>query len=156
MKEEDIGAFIRMMRKEKGMTQEQLAEMLGVSQRSVSRWENGKTMPDLSLYEPLCKALDVQVSELLYAKKMSDEEKTEHGEKTALSLLTTKSQLETFAIFTEVLIVVGIIISITLTKVLADTVPEMIITLVSGWFVWGIGLVLRVKIRKAILKLEES
>jgi hypothetical protein len=73
-----------------------------------------------------------------------------------LSLLTTKSQLETFAIFTEVLIVVGIIISITLTKVLADTVPEMIITLVSGWFVWGIGLVLRVKIRKAILKLEES
>jgi transcriptional regulator with XRE-family HTH domain len=59
MKQKDIGAFIRMMRKEKGMTQEQLAEMLGVSQRSVSRWENGKTMPDLSLYEPLCKALDV-------------------------------------------------------------------------------------------------
>lgn len=156
MNQENIGAFIREMRKEQGMTQEQLAEKLDVSQKSISRWENGKTMPDLSLYEPLCEALGVQVSELLYAKRMSNDEKVVQGEKTALNLIMTKSQLETFGIFTELLILVGIIISITLTKVLATTTFEMIVTLVCGWFVWGYGLMLRVKVRKAIQKLEQS
>ena len=155
MNPESIGAFIRKIRKEKGLTQEQLAELLGTSQRSVSRWENGKTMPDLSLYEPLCEALGIQVSELLYAKKMTSDEKATQGEISALNLLTTKSQLETFAILAEILIVVGIIISITLTSLLATTFWETILTLVSGWFVWGFGLLLRVKIRKAIMKLEQ-
>ena len=56
-----IGSFIKEIRKEKGLTQEQLAEKLDVSQKSVSRWETGKTMPDLSLYEPLCEVLGIQV-----------------------------------------------------------------------------------------------
>lgn len=151
MDQEQIGRFIAVIRKEKGMTQEQLGELLGVSQKSISRWENGKTMPDLSLYEPLCDVLGVQVSELLYGKRMSNEEKVDCGETSALNVLTTKSQLETLAIFTEILIVVGIIISITLTKMLATTIPEMLLTLISGWFVWGFGLVLRVKVRNSII-----
>ncbi len=156
MNQVDIGTFIRECRKEKEMTQEELAESLGVTQKSVSRWENGRTMPDMSLYEPLCRALGIQVSELLYARRISADERTDLGEKTALNMLTTKSKIETFAIFTEILIVVGIIISITLTKFLADTIPEMIITLVSGLFVWGFGLVLRVKIRIMLRKMGES
>lgn len=155
MNQEQIGAFIATMRKEKGMTQEQLAELMGVSQKSISRWENGKTMPDFSLYESLCEVLGIQVLELLYAKRMSDEEKVDCGEATALNLLVTKSQLETFAIFTEVLITVGIVISITLTKILATTTLEVIMTLISGVFVWGFGLALRVMIRRAIIKLEQ-
>ncbi len=156
MDQQRIGTFISECRKEKGLTQAQLAELLGVSDKSVSRWENGKTMPDMSLYEPLCKELDVNVSELLYAKKMMDSEKIEQGEKTALGIFKTKSSLETFGIFTEILIVVGIIITITLTKVLADTTPQMIITMICGCFVWGFGLVLRVKIRNAIRELEKD
>lgn len=108
------------------------------------------------MYEPLCEVLGIQVSELLYAKRMSNDEKAAQGEKTALNLIMTKSQLETFSIFTELLILVGIIISITLTKVLATTTFQMVITLVCGWFVWGFGLMLRVKVRKAIQKLEKS
>ncbi len=154
MNQVQIGTFIAQMRKEKGMTQKQLAEMLGTSQKSISRWENGRTMPDLSLYEPLCEALGIQVSELLYGKRMSSEERIDCSETTALNLFATKSQLETFAIYTEILIVVGMLIAITLTKMLAKTVPEMIMTLLSGWFVWGFGLFLRVKIRKAIQNLE--
>jgi len=87
---------------------------------------------------------------------MLNDEKAVKGETSAIKLLMTKAQLETFAIFTEILIVIGIIISITLTKVLATTIPEMAITLISGWFVWGFGLVLKVKIRRAILKLEQN
>lgn len=150
MNQQKIGRFISECRKQKGLTQAQLAEALGVSDKSVSRWENGKTMPDLSFYEPLCEILDIQISELLYARKMTDKEKTIQGEKSALNIFKTKSQLQTFAILTEILIFIGIIITITLTKLLADNTFEMILTVVCGCFVWGFGLVLRVKIRKAI------
>lgn len=155
MNQQKIGEFIFTCRKEKGLTQSQLAEILGVSDKSISRWENGKTMPDLSLYEPLCKTLDIQISELLYAKKMKDYEKTIKGEKSALNILKTKSQLETFGILTEILIFIGIIITISLTKILAVTTIQMIITMICGCFVWGFGLILRIKIRRAIMKLED-
>jgi len=154
MDQKAIGAFISECRREKGLTQAQFAELLGVSDKSVSRWENGKTMPDLSLYEPICDALEIQVSELLYARKMIDSEKIEKGEKSALGIFKTKARLETFGIFTELLVLVGIIITITLTKVLADTTAEMVLTMVCGCFVWGFGLALRVLIRKAINEIE--
>lgn len=150
MNQQKIGRFISECRKQKGLTQAQLAEALGVSDKTISRWETGKTMPDLSFYEPLCEILDIQISELLYARKMTDKEKTVHGEKSALNIFKTKSQLQTFAILTEILIFIGIIITITLTKLLADNTFEMILTVVCGCFVWGFGLVLRIKIRKAI------
>lgn len=156
MDQQKIGNFISICRKEKNLTQSQLAEMVGVSDKSVSRWENGKTMMDMSLYEPLCNALGIEVSELLYAKKMSGEEKTRQGEKSALTIFESKSKLETFAIFTEVLIIVGIIITITLTKVLADTSMEMMVTFLCGSFVWVFGILLRIKIRKAIISLEKQ
>ncbi len=149
-----IGKFISQCRKEKELTQAQLAEMLDVSDRSVSRWETGKTMPDLSLYEPLCAALDIQVSELLYGKRMTVEERNDCTEKTALNLLGTKSQLQTLGIFTEILILIGIVISITLVRYLTGTKAE-IIALVCGWFVWGFGLFLRVKIKRILEKMEK-
>lgn len=149
MNQREIGLFIADCRKQKGLTQAQLAEILGISDKSISRWETGKTMADLSLYEPLCEALDIQVSELLYAKKMTDQEKTAQGEKSAWNIFQTKSQLQVFGILTEILIVVGIIITITLTRLLAATTSEMILTIMCGCFVWGFGLILRVKIRKA-------
>ena len=59
-----IGKFILNCRKEKGLTQEQLAEKLGVTSKSISRWENGNTMPDYSLLKDLCNELDINVNEL--------------------------------------------------------------------------------------------
>ena len=60
-----IGSFIAALRKEQGLTQEQLAEKLGVSNLSVSRWENGNTLPDLSLMQSICDHTGVTISELL-------------------------------------------------------------------------------------------
>ena len=54
MNQEKIGVFIAKCRKDKNLTQEQLAEKLGVSNKSISRWENGKTMPDYSILKDLC------------------------------------------------------------------------------------------------------
>lgn len=64
-----IGKFISELRKERKMTQEQLAERLGVSQKSVSRWETGKNMPDMSLLQGLSLELGITVSELLDGEK---------------------------------------------------------------------------------------
>lgn len=74
MNQEKIGKFISELRKEKNMTQEQLAEKMGVTDKSISRWENGKTMPDLSIIPLLADELNVEVSELLNGRKMTKEE----------------------------------------------------------------------------------
>lgn len=65
MNQQVIGKFITLKRKEKNLTQEQLAEKIGVSNKTISKWENGKCMPDYSVIEILCNELDVTVSELL-------------------------------------------------------------------------------------------
>lgn len=74
MNQEQIGRFIAELRKEKNITQEELAERLGVNVKSVSRWENAKTMPDLSLLPILADELNVEVSELLNGRRMTKEE----------------------------------------------------------------------------------
>ena len=68
-----IGKLVAELRKEAGMTQEELGERLGVSQRSVSRWETGKNMPDLSLLTPLAETLGVSVTELLAGERIEGE-----------------------------------------------------------------------------------
>ena len=60
-----IGTFIATLRKEQNLTQEQFAEKLGVSNRSISRWENGKTLPDFSLMQCICELTGVTLPELL-------------------------------------------------------------------------------------------
>lgn len=65
MNQKQIGKFIAQKRKEKNLTQIQLAEILGVSNKTVSKWENGNCMPDYSVIKPLCKELGITVSELL-------------------------------------------------------------------------------------------
>lgn len=72
MNQKKIGKFIADLRKAQKMTQEQLAERLGVSNRSVSRWENGNSMPDLSLLQNISKELGVSISELLNGEKQEN------------------------------------------------------------------------------------
>lgn len=69
MKQTVIGNFISQKRKEKNLTQEQLAEKLGISNKTVSKWETGKSMPDYSIIELLCEVLSVSISELITGKE---------------------------------------------------------------------------------------
>ena len=74
MNQEKIGKFISELRKEKKLTQQELAERLGVTDRSVSNWENGKNMPDLSLFKPLCEILNISINDLMNGEKIKSEE----------------------------------------------------------------------------------
>ena len=70
MNQANIGKFISELRKEKNMTQLELANKLGITDRAISKWENGRGMPDVSLLEPLCKELNISINELLTGKKI--------------------------------------------------------------------------------------
>ncbi|MBR2810304.1 MAG: helix-turn-helix domain-containing protein [Solobacterium sp.] len=72
-----IGSLLKELRKEKGMTQAQLAEKCGVSDRSVSRWENGVTMPDFDIMIELAKLYDVQIEEILTGERRNNMEPKE-------------------------------------------------------------------------------
>lgn len=80
MDQKKIGDFIAQCRKEKKMTQSELAERLGVTNRSISNWENARCMPDLSLFKPLCDILDIKVGELLEGEKIKPEDYPKKGE----------------------------------------------------------------------------
>lgn len=67
-----IGKFIASQRKKYNLTQKELAYRLGVTDRSISKWENGICMPDLSLFEPLCKELNISYNELLSGEKIEE------------------------------------------------------------------------------------
>ena len=72
-----IGRFIKQKRKEKGMTQSKLAEKLGVTDRAISKWENGNCMPDSGIIADLCKILNVTINDLFSGEivDMKDNEK---------------------------------------------------------------------------------
>ena len=74
MDQKRIGAFIAQCRKEKNLTQMQLAETLGITNQAVSKWENGRGMPDMSLLQPLCDALGISLNELFSGEHISAEE----------------------------------------------------------------------------------
>lgn len=74
MNQERIGKFIAELRKEKNMTQSELAQKLGITDKSISRWENGRTMPDISLLSVLAEELNTTIPEILNGQKMSKEE----------------------------------------------------------------------------------
>ena len=75
-----IGGFLRELRKEKELTQEQLAEKFGVSSRSVSRWENGNTMPELGILVELADYYEVDIKEIIDGERKSEIMKKEEKE----------------------------------------------------------------------------
>lgn len=86
MNQEKIGKFIMESRKSKNMTQSTLAEKLGVSDRTIGNWENGRNMPDLSLFKPLCDCLDISINELISGEKI---EKNKYQEKFEENIINT-------------------------------------------------------------------
>lgn len=91
MDQKKTGGFIAAKRKEKSLTQQQLADTLGISNKTVSKWECGNGMPEVSLMLPLCGALDISVNELLSGQEL-DEAYVERAEENFVTLIREKEQ----------------------------------------------------------------
>lgn len=74
MNQKEIGAFIAALRREAGMTQEELGKLIGVTNKTISRWENGNYMPDIGLMKELCNVFEININELISGKRISEED----------------------------------------------------------------------------------
>ena len=83
-----IGAFISERRKAKGWTQSQLAEKLEITDKAISKWETGRSMPDLSLFMPLCTLLDVTLNELFAGERIAEEKWKERADEVLMDVIT--------------------------------------------------------------------
>ncbi len=94
MNQINIGNYIAKKRREKNLTQEQLAEKLGVSNKTISKWENGKCMPDYSVIQQLCAELSVTVSELMDGEDIEEKSLRTYDDEQILDLLRRTQELE--------------------------------------------------------------
>ncbi len=99
-----IGAFIAERRKEKNMTQAQLAEKMNVTDRAVSKWETGRCLPDSSIMLDLCRELGISVNDLLYGEVITMENNNEKYEKQLLELVKQKEEADKRLLLIEIII----------------------------------------------------
>lgn len=154
MKVENIGKTIAERRRKKGLTQEALGEKLGVSSKSISRWETGKTLPDISIYEEICEVLDMSIAEFLYDMSLMEAGEKRNIEKNAINLFSSKRTLENMGIMVEILIFIGIVMTTTCRMWLSEP-KQIFIIVIMGTFVWGFGFFMKIKIRKTVNDMEK-
>lgn len=104
-----IGIFISNLRKEKGLTQAALAEMLNITDRAVSKWERGISLPDSSIMLPLCEILEINVNELLTGERINMENYDKKAEELILEMTKMKEQRDKELLSVEIFL--GIIVS---------------------------------------------
>ena len=134
MNQTAIGRYIVKKRREKNLTQEQLAEKLGVSNKTISKWENGKCMPDYGIIEQLCKELSVTLSELMDGEDAAEDSVRVYDDDQILDLLRRTQELERQKgiLCGFVLIVLGIASSALSTATGGTDVQEFISGLLMG------------------------
>ena len=105
-----IGSYIAQKRRALNLTQEQLSEKLGVSNKTISKWENGKCMPDYSVIQELCDELHVTLAELMAGKDSAEESDRTYNNEQILDLIRRMQELEhqRQVLFGVVLIILGI------------------------------------------------
>ncbi len=99
-----IGKFIAQKRKEKNLTQLELASKISVSEKTISKWECGNGLPDASLMLPLCNVLDISANELLSGKSLSENEYKESAEKNIVELKSRQEKSTKHLLTLEVVV----------------------------------------------------
>ena len=110
MNQQATGKFITQKRKEKNLTQEQLAEKLGVSNKTISKWETGKCMPDYAVVKSLCEELEITVAELMDGEMAQERSTRTYDDEQIMDLLKRTQELEKQKnlLYGIILIVMGI------------------------------------------------
>ena len=150
-----IGKFIALNRKNKGLTQEQLAEKLGVTNKTISRWETGKYMPDLSLLKPLSEELGITLNELLSGEKIEEQKIVENMEKNIINTIdySNKKVENEHKKISIILMILGAIISISALTIFDKESSWCSIYSIIGIIIFVIGLVRDFKKFKKIPKI---
>lgn len=153
MNQEKIGKFIKTLRKEKKLTQNELATKLGVTDKSISNWENGKNMPDLSLFKPLCEILGITINDLISGEKLNKDNYQEKFEENILNTIdyTNKKVTNKNNIIGITFITFGIIIAITAMTIFPSESSWGSIYSIFGGLISLIGLIIITKKHKLLI-----
>lgn len=147
-----IGRFIAEKRREQGLTQAQLAEKLSITDRAVSKWENGRTMPDSSLMLDLCKHLKITVNDLLNGEVVSMENYNEKLEKQLLEVIKQKEDADRRLLALEwvvgILSVIVLIVPIIIASCVQMEDWQRILLVFSGFIPCVVGVCYAVKIEQ--------
>lgn len=146
-----IGKFIAERRKKIGLTQMQLGEMLGITDRAVSKWENGRSLPDSSIMLELCRILEITVNDLLCGEVITVDNYKEKLEKNMLEMVKQKEENDKKLLSVEILIgILSMIILLGFTFAASFFQMEdwLRIVLIVGGFIpclVGIGFAIRIE-----------
>ena len=135
-----IGAFIAECRREKGLTQMQLAEKLGITDKAVSKWERGLAMPDTAIMLELCDILGINVNELLSGEKINMENNEKKNEQLLIDI-SKEVEAKNRIIWTNMWIIMGVCIVglLAMCAVAAFIIPEgpwQLVTIISSVIVF--------------------
>ena len=137
-----IGKFIAKCRKEKKLTQAQLAEKLGITDRAVSKWETGKSMPDSSIMLELCKILGITVNELLGGEEISMESYEKMADENLIALKRKDENNRTknmiISILFSAILLIGIMVCLICNIAVSGSLTWSLIPVSSIVFTWGI------------------
>jgi len=155
MNQTEIGEFIAKCRKEKQLTQAQLAERLNITDRAVSKWETGKSMPDSSIMLELCEVLEITANDLLSGEKMSRED---YGKRADENLIALKRKDENnmtkntvCSILFSVILLIGIMVCLICNIAISKNLTWSLIPVSSIVFVWVISIPSIILGKKGIL-----
>ena len=109
MDQKNVGSFIRELRKEKQLTQEQLAERFGVTNRSVSRWETGSNMPDLSILVELADFYDVDIRDIIDGERKGEDVNNEEKERLQLVADYAENEKNILLMRLRIISIVGLV-----------------------------------------------
>ena len=134
----NISNFILMARTKAGLTQKELADKIGVSDKTISKWETGKSLPDISYYETLCDALNIKVNELLSGEYLNEEIYLKKAETNIVEIIRenkfSKKKVVAklfagLALFIAAALLIGILSSLNLSEVIAGLfdLPTLVI-----------------------------
>ena len=142
MNQEKIGSFIADARKKKNLTQAELGEKLGVTEKSISNWENGRNTPDLSLFKPLCRELDITINELISGEKISNEDYQEKLEENIVNTIDySRKKLSTYNHIIDLIIIIfGLFIAISAIMIFPSESSWSSIYSVFGIIIFMIGI----------------
>ena len=110
MNQEKIGKFILKLRKDKKMTQQELADKLSVTDRAISHWENGRSIPDVSLFKPICEVFDITVNELISGEKIKKDKIIEKSDENIINTISDGNKQKRKSKRTILLLLLAIII----------------------------------------------
>ena len=123
MEKETLGAFVCELRKEKQMTQKEMAEKLGITDKAISKWERGLSYPDISMLEPIAELLDVSVMELLQGQRIQKETTLTVQEAQTMvddSLILSDSEIHRKHIRSKTVILLGCVLLMFLVSLLLN------------------------------------